>query len=67
MNVLICITTVIALKIQMVTLQMVFNFISKYRLLFIQVTLLTVMLDGISQCQYPSMLCFMFPYGHQHS
>jgi len=51
MNVLICITTVIALKIQMVTLQMVFTFISKYRLLFIQVTLLTVMLDGISQCQ----------------
>ena len=51
MNVLICITTVIALKTQMVTLQMVFTFISKYRLLFIQVTLLTVMLDGISQCQ----------------
>jgi len=51
MNVLICITTVITLKIQMVTLQMVFNFVSKYRLLFIQVTLLTVMLDGISQYQ----------------
>lgn len=43
-NVLICITTVI-LKIQLVTLQMVFNFVSKYRFLFIQVILLTVMLD----------------------
>jgi len=50
-NVLICITTVITLKIQMVTLQMVFNFVSKYRLLFIQITLLTGMLDGISQYQ----------------
>ena len=44
-NVLICVTTVIVLKIQMVTLQMVFNFVSKYRFLFIQITLLTVMLD----------------------